>query len=139
MVLGGIVVLRAVASVLLMLSVLVFPAVYVYLVHTCPKEASFEAKRQLKRVLRGDHLNEDDPNKPKGYLESMVARASASVSAETAALTGYSQEMTNYGGAIILASLVVPSQKVQVYWVGVLGQWRYAYTRSLTADSKKSD
>jgi hypothetical protein len=62
---GGAVAFRLIFSAMFGLYVLAFPIVYLYLVQNCPKMESFNAKKELKRVLRGAHLSEDDPNKPK--------------------------------------------------------------------------
>merc|ERR1712157_480233 len=35
---------------------------------TCPDIKSFDARKELKRVFRGQHLPEDHPEKPKGWL-----------------------------------------------------------------------
>jgi hypothetical protein len=66
---GGAVAFRLIFSAMFGLYVLAFPIVYLYLVQNCPKIESFNAKKELKRVLRGVHLAEDDPNKPKVSLE----------------------------------------------------------------------
>jgi hypothetical protein len=62
---GGAVAFRLIFSAMFGLYVLAFPIVYLYLVQSCPTIESFNAKKELKRVLRGVHLAEDDPNKPK--------------------------------------------------------------------------
>jgi hypothetical protein len=62
---GGALAFRMIFSAMFGLYVLAFPVVYLYLVQNCPKMESFNAKKELKRVLRGVHLAEDDPNKPK--------------------------------------------------------------------------
>ena len=62
---GGAMMFRFIFSAMFGLYVLAFPIVYLYLVQNCPKIESFNAKKELKRVLRGAHLAEDDPNKPK--------------------------------------------------------------------------
>jgi hypothetical protein len=67
---GGAVAFRLIFSAMFGLYVLAFPIVYLYLVQNCPTIESFNAKKELKRVLRGAHLSEDDPNKPKVSLEN---------------------------------------------------------------------
>ena len=139
MFIGALAVLKALASLFFAIGMVAFPVLYFYLVQTCPEENSFNAKQELKRVLRGHHLGDDDPNKPTGYLESMMARATASVTAEKTALTsGCKPELSSYGGAIILAQLKVPSEKIEIYWIGAMGQWRYVFTGKLVADNKKN-
>jgi hypothetical protein len=67
---GGALAFRMIFSAMIGLYVLAFPIVYLYLLQNCPKMESFNAKKELKRVLRGVHLAEDDPNKPKVSLEN---------------------------------------------------------------------
>lgn len=62
---GSALAFRMLFSAMFGLYVLAFPIVYLYLLQNCPKVESFNAKKELKRVLRGVHLPDDDPNKPK--------------------------------------------------------------------------
>lgn len=55
------------------------PLFYLYLVQTCPSPATFDAERELKRVLRGHYLPEDNPEKPRGWLQETMASVTASV------------------------------------------------------------
>jgi hypothetical protein len=119
------------ASSLAGLYIIALPLVYLYGVQTCPRMDSFNAKRELKRVLRGHHLSEDDPQKPRGFLEDLAARVTASVTAELATLPGYEISMTSFGGAAILADVRVPTAKTQCYWVGAFGKWRYVTSREI--------
>ena len=137
MFIGAIAVLKVIVSSLLNFYIILFPLTYVYLLQTCPSVESFEAKKELKRVLRGKHLPDDHPNKPKGYLEKMAAKVTASLTTELATLPGYEQEMRSYGGAAILATMRVPTANMECYWVGALGQWHYIYTRELTPSVKQ--
>lgn len=50
---GGLTVLRIIASVFFSVYILVLPLVVLYAMSTCPKNSSFDAKKELKRVLRG--------------------------------------------------------------------------------------
>ena len=54
----------------------------------CPSDDSFDSKRQLKRVLRGHHLAEDDPHKPKGFWGQNFARLGASLATELPSAMG---------------------------------------------------
>lgn len=47
------------------LAFLALPFLYLYATSTLPPVESFEAKKELKRVMRGHHLPEDHPDKPK--------------------------------------------------------------------------
>ena len=56
----------------------------------CPANDTFDAKKELKRVLRGQHLPEGHQDKPAGdWLSRTVARVTASVAAEAATALGY--------------------------------------------------
>jgi len=68
------VVFRLVFNAMFGLYVLAFPLVYLYLVLNCPTAESFDAKKELKRILRGHHLPENHPQKPKGVLEEAFSR-----------------------------------------------------------------
>ena len=61
MFIGAIAVLKVIVSSLLNFYIILFPLTYVYLLQTCPSVESFEAKKELKRVLRGKHLPDDHP------------------------------------------------------------------------------
>lgn len=41
------------------------PAAALYLMSTCPRDESFDGMKEFKRVLRGDRLYDDHPDKPK--------------------------------------------------------------------------
>jgi hypothetical protein len=72
---------RFIFSAMFGLYVLAFPIVYLYLVQNCPKPETFNAKKELKRVLRGAHLSEDNPNKPKvSYFSVRCLRTTGCVS-----------------------------------------------------------
>ena len=124
--LAGLIVLKVLSdSTIGSLLVLALPLLYVYGLQTCPASTSFDAKKELKRVLRGQHLPEDHPNKPKGFLEEMAARVAASVTAELATFPGYEMEMTSLGGAGWLADVRVPAAKLQCFWIGAFNKWTY--------------
>ena len=63
---------------------------------TCPTNETFEAKKELKRVLRGYYKSDADPSKPKNFLEKALAKVNATVEAyktggddDGASTTGY--------------------------------------------------
>jgi hypothetical protein len=58
------------------------PLLYLYLVQHCPANATFDAKKELKRVMRGYWLPDDDPNKPRGFINETLARLNATVTTE---------------------------------------------------------
>jgi hypothetical protein len=56
---------RVLASFSRLATALAAPLAGLYLMSSCPSDDSFEGKRELKRVLRGEKLPEDHPDKPK--------------------------------------------------------------------------
>lgn len=129
---AGIVLLRAVLNAALILYFLALPALYLYLVHTCPAEASFDAKKELKRVMRGHHLPDNHPDKPKGFLSETLARLSATVTAEVATGLGYEITMMDMAGAAKVVCVRVPAAKMDYYWTGLFGQWYYVYASEIS-------
>jgi hypothetical protein len=104
---------------------------FLHMFQTCPTMQSFDAKKELKRVLRGHHLPEGHPDKPKGFFEDLAARVTASAAAELATLPGYELTMTPFGGVATLAEVRVPTAKTSYFWVGAFGQWHYVYSREI--------
>jgi hypothetical protein len=127
MIIGIFTLFQAFANAFFTMTLLVLPVLYMYLCHTCPTKESFDARKELKRVLRGHHLADDHPDKPKGYIESMMARAAATVTAESAMLIDSKLELTSYRGAFILVQMKLPTQQMTVYWLGIAGEWRHIY------------
>ena len=126
MVVGGLTVLKILANANLAgLYLLLLPLLYFYAVQNCPSVESFDAKKELKRIFRGQHLPDNHPNKPKGFLEELAARVTASVTAELATFPGYELEMTNLGGAAWLVDVRIPTAKIQCYWIGAFNKWYY--------------
>jgi hypothetical protein len=91
---GSAVAIKIAYQAMFVLYMLAFPILYLYAVKTCPSNESFDAKKELKRVMRGYYLPENDPNKPKGFIGETLARAQASATAEVAMAPGY--EITSY-------------------------------------------
>jgi hypothetical protein len=100
-VLLSILAIRLLSDSLSVLYVLALLLLYVYAIQTCPSMSS--SKQQLKRVLRGENLPEDHPDKPKGFFKQMATRVAASVTAELATFPGYEVTLTPFAGATILA------------------------------------
>jgi hypothetical protein len=133
---GGIIVatavLKVIMSALFAVWILAFPLVYLYGVQTCPANASFDAKKELKRVMRGHQLPEDHPDKPKGWLAENLARVAASVTTELATgLSGYEVEMWDVAGAAKVATVRVASINAECVWIGWFGRWTYVYQREI--------
>lgn len=125
---------RILASSLASLSILIVPVVYFYLLTTCPTAESFDAKRELKRILRGHHLPDDHPDKPKGILSETIARIQASVTTEIATLPGYETTMVPLAGAALIVCLRVPSVQKDFYWIGAAKIWTYFYEVDILND-----
>ena len=132
---AGLVLLRFVLNAALILYVLALPIMYLYLVQNCPSDASFDAKKELKRVMRGHHLPEDHPDKPKGFFSETLARVSAAVTAEVATGLGYEITMISMAGAVKVACVRVPAAKMDYYWAGLVGRWYFVYSNELTDDA----
>jgi hypothetical protein len=82
-------------------------------------------KKELKRILRGHHLPESHPEKPRGFLEQTLARIQATVVTELATLPGYTVRMDNLvPGAVLLAVVVVPTVDMTYYWLGAANRVR---------------
>lgn len=119
MALGALVVLKIVSAAVNMLSILLLPAVYLYASANCPSNESFEAKKELKRVMRGAHLPAE--HQPKGFFEQGLNRLAASVTAEIATSLGYDIGVTDYFGAAKMTCVTVPVAGAEYYWLGIFG------------------
>ena len=125
---------RMLASSISSLSILLVPIGFFYLLSTCPIAESFDAKRELKRILRGHHLPEDHPDKPRGILSETIARIQASVTAEIATLPGYEVTMVPIAGAALIVCVRVPSVEKDFYWIGAAKRWTYFYEINIRND-----
>lgn len=120
---GGLIALQVFSSILPMLLVIMIPAL-AYASTTLPPDESFDAKKEIKRVLRGVHLNDDNPNKPKGWFEETVARVTASVTTElSTTVAGYEVEFTHFALFATYVRVHVIAAKCECYWVGAFGKW----------------
>jgi hypothetical protein len=134
MAIGGAVAIRMVMSMLSSFAILLLPLLYFYLVSACPKASSFDGRKELKRVLRGKHLPESHPEKPKSSFEKLAAKVTASVTTELATLPGYDLEMTPFfkpNPAVILSIMTVPTISAQYIWVGANGKWHFLFAREV--------
>lgn len=125
---------RILVSSIASLSILLVPIAYFYLLSTCPIAESFDAKRELKRILRGHHLPEDHPDKPRGILSETIARIQASVTTEIATLPGYEVTMVPIIGAVLIVCVRVPSIEKDFYWIGAAKRWTYFYEVNIRND-----
>jgi hypothetical protein len=135
---GSAIALRVFMSAFFYLYILAFPAVFLYAVQTIPSLESFDAKKELKRVMRGDYLPDDDVNKPKGWLNKTLARAKASVATELATGLGYEISIMPIIGVAQLATVKVPSVNRSFYWVGAFGKWNYTCSMELESNPQVS-
>ena len=116
--------------------ILAFPMVYLFGVQSCPSDESFDAKQQLKRVMRGHHLPDDHPDKPKGVFQSTMAKWSATLTTELSTALGYEVSLYHLFGACTVASVTVPSVSRTFVWVGFAHRWRYVYCQELERDNQ---
>jgi len=111
---------------------LLLPGLYLYGIQTCPENSSFDAKKEVKRVLRGHHLPDDHPNKPRrgNWFEEWGAKITASVATEVgAAAGGYELEMTPLlGGVATHATVTLPMLNLTCEWVGCHHTWYHLRT-----------
>ncbi len=129
---ASVVVLRAIAASLSLYASLL-PLIYLWAVQTCPPRASFDAKRELKRVLRGDSLPQDHPDKPKpNTLSGFMAGAMATLTSELATLPGYELEMSSLWGAAVVATVTLPTSDLSCTWIGCNHRWYYFGSRRLS-------
>lgn len=131
----GLIALKVLFSIINFLSILLLPFIYLYMASNCPEINSFDAKRELKRVLRGAHLPEE--NQPKGFFESGLNRIAASITTELATSLGYEVSMQDFLGAARLVSVKVPVAGHNYYWIGFFNRWKYIGHRDI--ESSKTD
>ena len=125
-------ILRVIMSAMFAIWILAFPLAYLCGVQACPTNASFDAKKELKRVMRGHQLPEDHPDKPRGWLAENLARVAATVTTELATgLSGYEVEMWDVAGAAKVATVRVASINAECVWIGWFGRWTYVYQREI--------
>jgi hypothetical protein len=110
------------------LALLALPVAYVYATMNRPPNDTFDAKRELKRTMRGAHLPEE--SRPKGFLERSLNRLAASVTTELATSLGYGVSLTDCLGAATLACVTVPCNGLEYYWIGIFGECCYVSTWS---------
>ncbi|GKZ01522.1 hypothetical protein MPSEU_001102800 [Mayamaea pseudoterrestris] len=133
---GAAIFLKILLSSLSGLLILILPAAYVYCVLNCPSEDSFDIKQQLKRVMRGQHLPETHPDKPKGFFSETLARFQATVATELSTSLGYNLNMINVINAALVANVHVPSIEREFYWLGVNNHWYYLFSSSTSSTAR---
>ena len=136
---GAVLLLKAVAASISVYLAMV-PILYIYGVNTCPPASSFDAKQQLRIVMRGDQLPENHPNKPNkaNILESFFASAKAVVASELATLPGYSIDITSLMGAALFATVTMPTADLECYWLGCNHHWYYWGSKNLSSETNEN-
>ena len=107
----------------------IFIPLYVVMVCTCPRASDFDAKKELKRILRGSDLPDDHPDKPKSWLEKTAAKISASVQVELTTAAGYEVSIENYFNAFQVALVRVHAINSEFVFIGCLNKWMKLYDR----------
>lgn len=126
---GGLLLLKIIVNALSSLVFLLLPFLYFYAASTCPTTDSFDAKKELKRVMRGAHLPEEQ--QPKGFFEQGLNRLAASISTEIATSLGFEVRMTEYFGVAKMSVVEVPVAGFEYYWIGAINRWQYIGQREL--------
>lgn len=93
------------------------PLYCLYLAQTCPSQSSFDAKTQMKRVMTGADLPDDDPNKPRGLLHKGFRNITSTLASTAATAGGYTETWIN----ILVARIVkvdLPTANLEMYWIG---------------------
>jgi hypothetical protein len=132
----SLVVMKILYSALFAVWIAVFPLAYLYAVQKCPSDESFDAKKELKRVLRGHNLPDGHPDKPKGFISETISRVQASVATELATAPGYQVAIYDFIGAFKLAVVTVPTIEQDLYWIGFAQQWKYLFQRDFSVKTK---
>jgi len=130
---GGLLVLKLVVNALSSLTFLLLPLLYFYASSNCPRTDSFDAKKELKRVMRGAHLPEEQ--QPKSWVEKNLNRIAASISTELATSLGYEVRVTDYFGVARVSAVKVPVAGYEYYWIGIINRWQYIGARELKSNN----
>mmetsp|Transcript_25818 Transcript_25818/g.55224 ORF Transcript_25818/g.55224 Transcript_25818/m.55224 type:complete len:256 (+) Transcript_25818:1430-2197(+) len=152
---GAVLVLRALAASLAAYGFLL-PILYLYGLGTRPAFSSFDAKRELQSVLRGDHdggSNKDNVsgnstasdnstannNKElKGMFARFLAEGKAMVASELLMLPGYEKQTTDVAGAAYVTTLFLPTVDKEYTWIGCNHHWYYWGSRERRISSSLS-
>merc|ERR1712174_181351 len=122
-------------ALLISLSILCIP-IFVVGILTCPTIDSFDAKKELKRCYRGQHLPDDHPDKPKGWFAETAARFTAVVATEVASGLGYEVKHVPILGLAIFTTVTLNSVNMECYWIGAFNKWYFIMQRKLEGKSK---
>mmetsp|Transcript_16881 Transcript_16881/g.31565 ORF Transcript_16881/g.31565 Transcript_16881/m.31565 type:complete len:168 (-) Transcript_16881:191-694(-) len=133
---GFAVAMKILAMIALPLFIVALPLVYLYAIQNCPSNDSFDAKKELKRVMRGQNLPQSEPARPKGLLANMIEKTTAAVQTEMATSMGYEVTLASYGGAFTVATVRVPMLEQDCIWIGAFQEWRYLGCREIPEGRK---
>ena len=106
-------------------SVVGLPLFFLYLVQTCPPNDSFHAKVQLKRVMTGADLPDDDPNKPRGFIHKGFRNITSTLATTAATAGGYQETFYSILYAATVVKVTMPTANLNCYWIGAAGSWYY--------------
>ena len=133
MAIGALLILKLIFTALNMIILFALPVIYLYASANCPSNDTFDAKKELKRVMRGAHLPEE--HQPKGYFEKGLAKVTASITTEIATSLGYEIRINDYFGLAKMASVKVPVSGYSYYWIGIFDRWRYMGQREIPTNT----
>ena len=124
-IIGGIVLIVVMALKVLAAfrSFLIIVPIYLLFKNTQPSD--FDAKKELKRVLRKENLPEGHPEKPKGWLEKMASKAAASLAGEAMTAAGYKISHTQLLNCIKIVEVELDVDGSTLVWVGALNKWYF--------------
>ena len=129
MAIGALLILKLIFTALNMIILFALPVIYLYASANCPSNDTFDAKKELKRVMRGAHLPEE--HQPKGFFEKGLNKLTASITTEIATSLGYEIRINDYFGIAKMASVKVPVSGYSYYWIGIFDRWRYMGQREI--------
>jgi len=116
---------------------LFLPLVILYALQTCPLVETFDAKKELKRILRGKYLPQEQ--QPKDWFTKTMVRVQATIGTELATgLGGYEAQFIPVMGVCVMAFLQVPLLNTEYIWIGIFGKWVYIYQRALPSTTIES-
>jgi len=66
---------------------------------------------------------------PQGFFQKTIAKVSASIEAEAAALAGCKVEIMDLYGIVKVASIQHPMTKTAYFWLGAVNKWRFVMAK----------
>jgi len=133
MAIGALLILKLIFTALNMIILFALPVIYLYASANCPSNDTFDAKKELKRVMRGAHLPEE--HQPKGFIEKSLTKLTASITTEIATSLGYEIRINDYFGIAKMACVTVQFAGYEYYWIGIFDRWRYMGQREIPTNT----